>query len=772
MKNLVILSLILINVASYGRPGGHEITFLEQSFAEVKAMAKEQQKPIFVDLYAVWCGPCKYMEKEVFVDREVAEYMNENYLSLRVDAEKEEKALVTMMEIDAYPTMAFFDADGKLIHKQEGIMAGDDFVQLAKGIVNRYQYKADYDRSPKKPENVYNYAISIKWNNPTKARRIVATYLKNTPEKKWIDPQIWRIIRDFVPGSDNVLFTKVLKHKELAQAYPNQYPAYIKLATQDILAKSLDLKSTHHLNRYIKYVRSYGEYHSNPDSLVLVAKILYAQRDDIDQLPGLIKTYVNTYEKENPEALANYAYHLVETHFKREILEMAIDWCKESIQKSNNVLAYITAGLAYEKLNDFKSAYAYILLAESQQNEEWEEVVASHSKRLEEKSRIELNEGVNTIESEKKTDDGRFTLGAGDKRLMYGYPIPSSTSHFVVNVNGELATNSPRLAGKGLTHLKGTLQYGGSGITPEVRITFEFNDVTITQELIPVDKHFNVLTQGLAQYYRVSYLIENKVRRFQKVGLGVLFDTMIDDNDFCSIAADGRILETEEGFLERNMPNELMFYRTRGDSTDMMGAAVLKDHGATAPDKMVIGRWPVLHGVTWDLKPEKAKYGDSAYFLKWENRRLNPEGELEFVTYYGLPGHKKPELRILVEDPNQLTMTANVYFDRGQSRLDLNAKMKINDLLENEDLAITGVLLNGYADVIGEEAYNFNLSQKRIDNVGKIFTAYGVPFVPKPFGNDKSAYGVYNQRFGNTWDRRVEIVIYYRKKSQNLLGQL
>ena len=245
---------------------------------------------------------------------------------------------------------------------------------------------------------------------------------------------------------------------------------------------------------------------------------------------------------------------------------------------------------------------------------------------------------------------------------------------------------------------------------------------------------------------------------------------MIDDNDNCVISVDGKLLTSEWGFGAQSMPKELLFYRSEGDTSDMMGAAVLQGNGATKPDKMVIGRWPVLHETTWKLNPKKVKYGDSAYFLKWENRKLSSTGSLEFVTYYGLPAHKKSELRLIVEDHNLVTMEENIYFQTGKDDVDLNAKMKISEILDNDKIIISGVLLNGYADVTGNEGFNFDLSKRRIENVGKLFTAYGIPYVPKPYGTEQSEKSDLNSAYGNVRDRRVEIIVYYKLKQQDLLA--
>ncbi len=48
---------------------------------------KKNPKPIMMDVYTAWCGPCKMLDKNTFQDPRVAKYLNENYYSVKFNAE-------------------------------------------------------------------------------------------------------------------------------------------------------------------------------------------------------------------------------------------------------------------------------------------------------------------------------------------------------------------------------------------------------------------------------------------------------------------------------------------------------------------------------------------------------------------------------------------------------------------------------------------------------------------------------------------------------------
>ena len=127
MKKLLLIVSVFCLSATLGFSQG--IKFEEGTWAEVVAKAKAENKPIFLDLYATWCGPCKVMAKDVFTDKSVGDKYNASFISYKIDAEKGEGiTLAKKYNLKAYPTVIFVNpANEKEIHRVVGAMPPADF---------------------------------------------------------------------------------------------------------------------------------------------------------------------------------------------------------------------------------------------------------------------------------------------------------------------------------------------------------------------------------------------------------------------------------------------------------------------------------------------------------------------------------------------------------------------------------------------------------------------------------------------------------------------
>jgi thiol-disulfide isomerase/thioredoxin len=134
MKKLILICLLVISGSAFAA----EIKFLENpEWATVLAKAKQENKMIFLDGYATWCGPCKKMDEETYKDQAVADFFNANFINVKYDMEKGEgKTLSEKYLVTAYPYLMFINAEGVMLHKGVGFLEAAEFVGLGKEAKN------------------------------------------------------------------------------------------------------------------------------------------------------------------------------------------------------------------------------------------------------------------------------------------------------------------------------------------------------------------------------------------------------------------------------------------------------------------------------------------------------------------------------------------------------------------------------------------------------------------------------------------------------------
>ncbi len=57
------------------------------SVEETAGKLQQEQRPVLIDLYTTWCGWCKQMDKRTYSNKKVAEYLQDKFYPVRVDAE-------------------------------------------------------------------------------------------------------------------------------------------------------------------------------------------------------------------------------------------------------------------------------------------------------------------------------------------------------------------------------------------------------------------------------------------------------------------------------------------------------------------------------------------------------------------------------------------------------------------------------------------------------------------------------------------------------------
>ena len=116
------------------------------SFDEALSEAAESGNVILVDIYAIWCGYCQKLQKEVYSQTDIQSYLEDHFEITRLDIEDVETKLqfkgydLTAAELaaglgaEATPTTVFLDSEGDYITRLPGFVPPQDFQQVLEYI--------------------------------------------------------------------------------------------------------------------------------------------------------------------------------------------------------------------------------------------------------------------------------------------------------------------------------------------------------------------------------------------------------------------------------------------------------------------------------------------------------------------------------------------------------------------------------------------------------------------------------------------------------------
>src|SRR5712691_460909 len=106
--------------SAYLRSAMHQPIYWNEWGEEAFATAKRENKPILLDIGAVWCHWCHVMDRESYDDPEIAQLVNERFVAVKVDRDERpdidsryQVAVSSISGQGGWPLTAFLTPDGK-----------------------------------------------------------------------------------------------------------------------------------------------------------------------------------------------------------------------------------------------------------------------------------------------------------------------------------------------------------------------------------------------------------------------------------------------------------------------------------------------------------------------------------------------------------------------------------------------------------------------------------------------------------------------------------
>jgi len=171
MRFFTLIFIILIPYELLAQEGEGIIFDGNRTWAEIKKQANEQNKYIFMDVFATWCMPCKRMDAEVYLNDSLGRFMNEKFVSVRIQMDstgsdnsyvkkwyRDARLIADSFKIKGYPSFLFFSPKGVLLYKDIGFKDLYQFMAMDSIVLDPLRTKF-YLFTDKYVSGIKNYSI-------------------------------------------------------------------------------------------------------------------------------------------------------------------------------------------------------------------------------------------------------------------------------------------------------------------------------------------------------------------------------------------------------------------------------------------------------------------------------------------------------------------------------------------------------------------------------------------------------------------------------------
>ena len=122
---------------------------------EAFAAARADDRPVLLDIGAVWCHWCHVMDGESYEDASLAEFLNANFIAIKVDRDERpdvdaryQRAVQTLIQQGGWPLTAFLTPDGEVFYggtyfPPDGRHGRPGFRTVLEGVLDAYRNRSE-----------------------------------------------------------------------------------------------------------------------------------------------------------------------------------------------------------------------------------------------------------------------------------------------------------------------------------------------------------------------------------------------------------------------------------------------------------------------------------------------------------------------------------------------------------------------------------------------------------------------------------------------------
>jgi thiol-disulfide isomerase/thioredoxin len=346
MMNKIFISIIIIFI-SFETPlysQDRSINFITKPWDEVLQMSKDQNKMIFMDAFATWCSPCKWMSANIFTNDTVADYYNDKFICVQIDMEKGEGlSLRKNYGVVAYPTLLFINADGVAVHRHVGASRKvKDYIDLAENALDSTEqlltYLTAFNSQTLPSEKMPTFFVRLK-DAYIPTGPVFNQYFGRLSEKDKLSRSTWEMIKKYTDDLNSPVISYVIGNET----------DYNRLYTGDSVFTTIaGLFSDKMIRKLRKTALPADSFalmksdfrkrgYSQTSKLFFIADLTYYQYNaDTQAFLALAYEDTDKYNLNDPYILNNIAVYVSQNSTDPEFIRKAVKWSKHSIELDNS----------------------------------------------------------------------------------------------------------------------------------------------------------------------------------------------------------------------------------------------------------------------------------------------------------------------------------------------------------------------------------------------------------------------------------------------------
>lgn len=357
MRKIFIATAILYcSLQAFAQESGIQF-YKDTKWMDLLAKVKSENKLILVDAYTTWCGPCKWMDANVFKNESVGKYYNSNFINAKFDMEAGEGLeLAKTYQVQAYPTILFIDGTGKVMHRVVGGKEVDEFLEVGKIAMNPEKrlagLEARLDAGERDPAFIAETMKAFEESMHPRAADLVDIYLET--QKDWSTPENLNLLLTNTKKTDSKQFKFLIENRTLIE---NQIGSngYLQTIVQIVLTDAFPDLQMDNLPSKEEFAKVFKAKlpATLADQAFLRLEIALAQgQQDMKTFAATTVEYFQKYPSSDFQELNEMAWMFYESVDDKAQLKEAIKWAEKSVQLNSMYFNNDTLASLYYKTGD------------------------------------------------------------------------------------------------------------------------------------------------------------------------------------------------------------------------------------------------------------------------------------------------------------------------------------------------------------------------------------------------------------------------------------